>query len=603
LKKYLLLIPLLYIISCTNRNDTPAYKTSYIFDDSDKYSAAEIFKNKALFRDTVQTHFNFNHSFGTVWLKLKLYNKTNSTQQYNISFGNLFIDKIDYWEMHADSILQSAPMGLLYLSNKESIENASYMIRTTVSPGDSATVLTAIHNSFFRIIFDLYVRTKAQQETHNSLTEFLVGLFTGILVIIIFFNIFLCIQTAENIYLSYAGYCFSYLAYIIIIAGYPFKYLDAAVASFFSLTPIFLLPVIHLFLALFATKYLNLKIIMPKLFSFMKFIIINLALFALFNLAGVNNIVNLKEYLLTHYKPFFIVATIYYYLVFASLFFVIFTACIKEIKRKNFLALLYLIAFVPIILVFVVLSVNEFFHVSFDVFSFIPYAGILEIILMALALAYRVKHVHVAKQQLEVKLIQAEMFERQRIARDLHDDIGASLSSAKILTDLAIQKFSEDELFTNLKTNLQLAISHLRQIIWNIDDKEITFHELLQRINVFAAPLLRLQSIQFILNVENDVNDRKLERNERNNLYLIFKECINNTAKYSEASIFTTHVYNSNNKVLISIEDNGKGFNKNDKSPGNGLTNIKSRATEINCELSIITSSGNGTKILIVMPQ
>ena len=257
----------------------------------------------------------------------------------------------------------------------------------------------------------------------------------------------------------------------------------------------------------------------------------------------------------------------------------------------------------PIVLVFIILSVNEFFHVSFDVFSYIPYAGLLEIILMALALAYRVKHVQLEKQQLEVKLIQAEIIERQRIARDLHDDIGASLSSAKILTDLAIQKFSGDELFTNLKNNLQLAISHLRQIIWNIDDKEVTLYELLQRINIFATPLLQLQNIAFNITTENDVKDRRLTRNERINLYLIFKECINNATKYSEASLFITHVYNNHNKICISIEDNGKGFNKNENKPGNGLLNMQSRAQEIKSELSIITSTGNGTKILIAMQQ
>ena len=298
----------------------PAYKISYFFNDDNKYNAVEILKNNSLFRDTAQTHFNFRHSFGTVWLKLKLYNKTNSTRQYNISFGNLFIDKIEYWETRKDSVIQSASMGLSCLSNKESIESASYMIRTTILPGDSATIITAIHNSFFRIIFDLYVRTKEQQQAHNNITQFLVGLFTGILIIIILFNLFLFIQTAESIYLYYAGYCFSYLSYIIVIAGYTFKYFSPGTAYFFYLVPAFLLSVIHMFLGLFASKYLNLKMIMPKYFSFMKFVIINIALFALFNLIGVNNIVQIKTYLLTHFKPLFIIITIYYYFIFASLF-------------------------------------------------------------------------------------------------------------------------------------------------------------------------------------------------------------------------------------------------------------------------------------------
>lgn len=601
MKKYFVFIPFLFLLSCQHWNDNPDYTTAYLFDENNSYSIADVINNKVL-RDTVQSHYNFRHSFGKVWLKLNLYNRTNSAQEYHISFGNIFIDKIEYWSIQEDSIRRFPPIGLFYLNNKPNIENASYMIRANVSPGDSATIITAIENSYFRIIFDLYVKTKESSDAYNTRIEFFIGLFTGVLIIIILFNIFLFIQTREAIYLFYTGYCFSYLAYIIIIAGYPFKYLSPQLAWYFYITPPTFLPVIHLFLGLFASKYLNLQQVLPKAFVFMKFIIINFALFALLNLSGVANLVELKKHILTNARPFFLLIKIYYYFTFASLYGIIFTACIKEIKKKNFLALLYLLAFVPIILIFAILSVNEFFHVSFDVFSFIPYAGMLEIVLMALALAYRVRHVQVVKQQLEVKLIQAEIAERQRIARDLHDDIGASLSSAKILTDLAIQKFSDDELFTNLKTNLQCSISHLRQIIWNIDDKEIDLSELLQRINLFAAPLLRLQNIQFGLQTEPGVKDRRLERNERNNLYLIFKECINNAAKYSAASSFTIHVYDSCDKVFLCIEDNGTGFNKNQHSVGNGLANIQARAREINVELSIITSPGNGTKILIALP-
>jgi signal transduction histidine kinase len=90
---------------------------------------------------------------------------------------------------------------------------------------------------------------------------------------------------------------------------------------------------------------------------------------------------------------------------------------------------------------------------------------------------------------------------------------------------------------------------------------------------------------------------KKLSIEERRNFYLIFKEALNNIVKYAGATLVMIHLKEENYSLHLILRDNGKGFDTSQIPPGNGLNNMKRRAKEMNAEIKIKSSPGNGTAI------
>jgi signal transduction histidine kinase len=108
--------------------------------------------------------------------------------------------------------------------------------------------------------------------------------------------------------------------------------------------------------------------------------------------------------------------------------------------------------------------------------------------------------------------------------------------------------------------------------------------------------ILRAKNIEFTFRADEKLNEQKLSLEDRRNFYLIFKEILNNMVKYSEATRASIILNTENNFIVLSINDNGKGFDTSVASNGNGLNNIRRRAKEMKADLTIESSLGNGTR-------
>ena len=107
--------------------------------------------------------------------------------------------------------------------------------------------------------------------------------------------------------------------------------------------------------------------------------------------------------------------------------------------------------------------------------------------------------------------------------------------------------------------------------------------------------------IDFQFDADEDVTRRNLPMDVRKNLYLIFKEATNNIVKYSEANTASFSIKGEKNNLTLLIRDNGKGFDVNKQTQGNGLKNMKRRAEEIGAKLLIESAPGNGTTIQLLL--
>ena len=187
---------------------------------------------------------------------------------------------------------------------------------------------------------------------------------------------------------------------------------------------------------------------------------------------------------------------------------------------------------------------------------------------------------------------------RNRIASDLHDDVGSTLNSISVYSEVAKQKSPAvvDEL-EQIGDASRKIIEVMSDIVWTINPKNDTFENIISRMGTLAYNLLKAKNIEHTFQADENLNETKLSLESRRNFYLIFKEALNNLVKYSQATRASITLTNENGLIKLAIRDNGVGFDVAQTSKGNGLLNMKYRAEEMNAQLNIESVKGSGTSV------
>lgn len=207
---------------------------------------------------------------------------------------------------------------------------------------------------------------------------------------------------------------------------------------------------------------------------------------------------------------------------------------------------------------------------------------------------------------------------RNKIAQDLHDNVGSTLSSISVYSQVAKiyhQQQKQDDLQTTLEkisaTSSEM-ISELNDTVWAINPRNDNMETILQRMESLARPLLASQGIQFYFEHDKEISAVNLDMEKRKNFYLIFKEAVNNVLKYAECKNLRISIRQKGNTLLMKIRDDGKGFDLAKTSEGykssdvygggNGLKNMQLRAKEMKGHLKIETAPGRGSGVELYFP-
>ncbi|MEQ8687967.1 MAG: tetratricopeptide repeat protein [Imperialibacter sp.] len=220
------------------------------------------------------------------------------------------------------------------------------------------------------------------------------------------------------------------------------------------------------------------------------------------------------------------------------------------------------------------------------------------VVLTALLLINRYRVVARAKRTIEMERM------RNAIARDLHDDIGSTLSSINIMSQLALKEDNghAGQYFQSIQEHSSKIMESMSDIVWSINPNNDSLEQVLVKMKEFAAEILEPKGIAFSFQGIDEVKNIELASEKRKNVFLIFKEAINNAAKYSNASKIIIYVAGQNGNIIFSISDNGNGFDPEKVKPGNGLKNMEARAKSLLGALSRTSAIGNGTHINLEFP-
>ncbi len=204
------------------------------------------------------------------------------------------------------------------------------------------------------------------------------------------------------------------------------------------------------------------------------------------------------------------------------------------------------------------------------------------------------------------KLLAVEKL-RNSVARDLHDDMGSTLSTINILSAMAKNKINvdtekADEYISKITDNSQRMMEAMDDIVWSIKPSNDSMQRIIARMREFATNVLESKDIELDFFADESLFDVKLNMQARRDLFLIFKEAVNNAAKYSKASKLEIRILPEHKRLLLLVKDNGTGFDVSNADEGNGLGNMQKRADSLMGKITIKSAEGKGTEVKLVIP-
>jgi signal transduction histidine kinase len=208
----------------------------------------------------------------------------------------------------------------------------------------------------------------------------------------------------------------------------------------------------------------------------------------------------------------------------------------------------------------------------------------------------------------KLKRNQAVQQERARIARDIHDDLGTVLSRISMVSEAAASEAEpgssqERRLNEICETSRQLTRT-MEEIVWAQDPKHDSLDNMVSYICSFASDLLGVARIACRLDIPIELPRIPLEAEQRHEVFLVFKEALNNIIKHSGASEVRISLRIEPDSIRLVVEDNGRGFDPTTlpEGRGNGLNNMRNRLQRLGGSVGVYPEAGKGTRVEIIQP-
>lgn len=190
---------------------------------------------------------------------------------------------------------------------------------------------------------------------------------------------------------------------------------------------------------------------------------------------------------------------------------------------------------------------------------------------------------------------------RSRIAMDLHDDIGASLTRISMMTEVAQRVAGRKpgelgEYLGKIGDTSRELIDALGDIVWSVDPRRDTLQDVIRRLVHFGEEMCDARGIAFETAIAHDLDKLSISLERRRDLLLLFKEALTNAVRHSGADRVVFGVQKGEKGIAIAVEDNGRGFTP-DVHEGHGLASMRERAKRLGVELTTTSGPECGTRV------
>ncbi|WP_052731140.1 tetratricopeptide repeat-containing sensor histidine kinase [Spirosoma radiotolerans] len=200
--------------------------------------------------------------------------------------------------------------------------------------------------------------------------------------------------------------------------------------------------------------------------------------------------------------------------------------------------------------------------------------------------------------------LQGQQKERLRIAKEMHDDLGASLTAIGLLSEVAKTRMGtaiipEVEKISTISADM---VASMNEIIWSLNSKNDSLNGLIAYTRAYASEFIDNTSLSLKTEVNESPKEITIRGADRRNVFLTVKEALNNVVKHAQATQVALRIRPETDRLLIEVSDNGRGFTPTEQTRlRNGLANMQNRMAEAGGTFTILPSS-TGTQVKIMYP-
>jgi signal transduction histidine kinase len=546
---------------------------------------------------------SFGNDPSNWWLKFRLKNQLTDTQEVVIHLNRKNIDIFHLYRIDRAEAISLGLVGAQGPDPSHAQLTNGYQFRVQLPPGEHQFIGSA-RNQIGSMHLNLSVHDPAGFEVFVRQLALLFGAFCGVMALSVFFSLVLFFQYRDHLYLLYLAY----IVNLLLRESYNYS-ADLGWMPIFQRNASSLL--IGCTFALFYRRFIHLKMHLPRMDKLVVAyaVFIGLGALAVWQLAqrGMGEV-------LQYVFPVLDIANLIFTLLALALSIYLF--------KKSPRARITLVAFFPLAIGFTAILLRNMDVIpNYPLISQAVMLGfVFEVTVFTFAFLYWHQNLTVERKLLEARLAlerkekqlaiqEAEQRIKDNIARDLHDDIAASMSGIRILSQVAQKEYTEQAaetapLLDQISQSAQNALESISDLIWAVKPNPDYLNDLADRIRSQTSTLLDASPILYRFDIERNLPIRQLNLEEKRNIYLIFKEALNNALKYSNCKQVKIGLAVKDDQLLLTIRDDGRGF-ATDQIPlgsGNGLNNMRVRAEKIKAACKIISSPGTGTSVLVSLP-
>ena len=527
---------------------------------------------------------NFGFTREAIWVRLTVENGAAANLDWFIGEDYSIIDTVCLYVPSSDGKFRAMIAGTAYPMNVRAVPSRQIVFPLHLKPLELETVYLRFHSSS-DLPVDLRIWKPSAFYEREAHWDLLFGIFYGGLLIMAFYNLFLYFSIRDLSYLYYSLYALFIGYYQFCMDGFRYEFLFPNTVAFVNLDVNSAVSLMGIFWLLFVKEFLQISKYSRRLENVYRILI------AVFTL----------ELVLALFVPgplIYMVCT----LLWAGPVFLNIGAGVYCLKRGNVNARIFLIATV----IFLIgVSLRGFRMIGYQQVSWINGSALqvgvlLEMTILSFALGNRINSLRQAHEEEKAMV-------RSRIASDLHDEIGSNLSSISVASQMIQKNAYLQEAHRRLIEDITVAAKEtaesMREIVWFVNPEHDRAEDLVLKMHETAARML--QGIDFSFESGESKFISRQDLQFRRNLFLIFKEVLNNVVKHSGATRVIINLDEKAGRFCLEITDNGVGFEERTVSlfAGNGIKNLRKRSAEIGCRLKISTSPGRGTAVLLTMKE
>jgi signal transduction histidine kinase len=562
-----------------------------VYDDITAKLPFEAIIKKPFFKST-KNSVNSGFSKSKIWYRVHI--KNQSKKRWIMSISGTIIDEIELFEVFYDGKIKKRVTGDKYPFSGREVNSPTFAFYLDFKPVESRTLYISVKSNETKS-FKLFIRSEPYYFSKLNIYLYSLMFYFGMLLMMVIYNLLLYFSIRDITYLYYVFYIASFSMLQFAVFGLGNQFLWGENTWFGNRSTTFFAGICTVFISLFSYKYLNIKVLFPKLRFAFYYLIISGFLITFVNF--------IKPTLASNYFAAVIsVPNIF------LLFLIGFKVLLSGYKPARYYMMAWGILFFSIL----IFLLNTIFGLTANTYLslILPVGGLIEVILLSFALGKKIQTTEKEKtnaQKEVVKQLKANEEVRKNIARDLHDDLGSTLSSIRILSEVAHNETNSHpeklpELLNKIRNSTHKIQENLQDIVWTTQTKDNSIEELLVKIRLFGGEILEAKNINYHLDLDKKLSSLKLEPNIQYDFFMIFKEAINNIIKYAKAKNVFLRINQKNENIEMCIKDDGVGFDINQEKNGNGLKNMPQRAENINGKLSINSKIGEGTEIVLAFP-